>query len=52
VRTMAVRFVSPAFPGDTIRIELFEGQESIQFRAWAKERKTLVLDRGRCTLSD
>lgn len=52
VRTMAVRFVSPAFPGDTIRIELFEGQESIQFRAWAKERETLVLDRGRCTFSD
>ena len=52
LRTMAVRFVSPAFPGDSIRIELFERQDSVQFRAWAIERQKLVLDRGRCTFSD
>jgi acyl dehydratase len=47
---IAVRFVSPAFPGDTIRIEMFEGDEAIHFRAWAVERQVLVLDRGKCRL--
>src|SRR5262249_50640061 len=45
LRTMAVRFVSPAFPGDTIRIEMFGERDRIRFRAWALERQTLVLDR-------
>ncbi len=45
---MAVRFVSPAFPGDTIRIEMFDGGDAIRFRAWAVERQVLVLDRGEC----
>jgi len=52
MRTMAVRFVAPAFPGDTIRIELFKRREGVSFRAWAVERQTLVLDRGHCTLSE
>lgn len=52
LRTMAVRFVSPAFPGDTIRVELFRRPEGIRFRAWAVERQTLVLDRGHCEISD
>jgi acyl dehydratase len=47
---MAVRFVSPAFPGDTIRIEIFEESDLVRFRAWAVERKVLVLDRGECRL--
>jgi acyl dehydratase len=47
---MAVRFVSPAFPGDTIRIEMFEESDLIRFRGWAVERKILVLDRGECRL--
>ena len=46
--SMAVRFASPAFPGDTIRIEMFEENDAIQFRAWAVERRALVLDRGEC----
>jgi acyl dehydratase len=51
LRTMAVRFVSPAFPGDTIRIEMFEESDTIRFRAWAMERQVLVLDRGECGLA-
>jgi acyl dehydratase len=47
---MAVRFVSPAFPGDTIRIEMFEEDDLVRFRGWAVERKVLVLDRGECQL--
>jgi acyl dehydratase len=48
IGAMAVRFVSPAFPGDTIRIEMFEQGDIVRFRAWAVERQVLVLDRGEC----
>jgi acyl dehydratase len=48
---MAVRFVSPAFPGDTIRVEMFDEGDAIRFRAWAVEREVLVLDRGECRLA-
>jgi hypothetical protein len=51
IRAMSVRFVSPAFPGDTIRIEMFGGPEAIRFRAWALERQVLLLDRGDCRLA-
>jgi len=44
--SMAVRFVSPAYPGDTIRIEFFETAGALRFRARAVEREVLVLDRG------
>lgn len=51
LRTMAVRFVAPAFPGDTIRIDMLDDGGSIRFRAWAVERKVMVLDRGECRLA-
>jgi hypothetical protein len=43
---MSVRFVRPAFPGDTIRVELFACGTTVRFRARALERDELVLDRG------
>ncbi|MGP0035875.1 MAG: MaoC/PaaZ C-terminal domain-containing protein [Solirubrobacteraceae bacterium] len=46
IASMAARFAAPALPGDTIRIEMFETQESLRFRAFALERSVLVLDRG------
>jgi acyl dehydratase len=51
LEAMAVRFVAPAYPGDTIRIEMFAGGDAIRFRAWAVERHVLVLDRGECRLA-
>jgi acyl dehydratase len=51
LHAMSVRFVSPAFPGDTIRIEMFADGNEIRFRAWAVEREVLVLDRGKCRLA-
>src|SRR5260370_33299900 len=45
VRALSVRFVSPAFPGDTIRIEMFKRTDTIHFTAWAVERQGLQLDR-------
>jgi acyl dehydratase len=44
--SMSARFVRPAFPGDTIRVELFGAGPNVRFRARALERDELVLDRG------
>jgi len=41
-----VRFSRPVYPGDTIRLELFEEGDSWRFRARSKERDEVVLDRG------
>jgi acyl dehydratase len=51
LKSMAVRFVAPAFPGDTIRIDMFEESGAIRFRAFAVERQVMVLDRGECGLA-
>lgn len=53
LQSMAVRFAQPAFPGDTIRVELFQAADgaSLNFRARALERDVLVLDRGHCRLA-
>jgi acyl dehydratase len=48
--SMSVRFAAPAYPGDTIRIELFE-EDGIRFRARAVERGVMVLDRGEVGLA-
>ncbi len=43
---MFVRFSKPVMPGETIRLEFFEeGDGLIRFRAIAKERDMVVLDR-------
>jgi acyl dehydratase len=41
-----VRFSRPVYPGDTIRLELFEEENSWRFRARTQERDEVVLDRG------
>ena len=41
-----VRFSRPVYPGDTIRLELFEEAGAWRFRARALERDEVVLDRG------
>jgi acyl dehydratase len=46
IASMTARFAAPAFPGDTIRIEMFKCQDGLRFRAQAVERSVLVLDRG------
>ncbi len=51
LRSLAVRFASPAYPGETIRVELFDKGERIGFRARALERDVIVLDRGDCRLT-
>jgi acyl dehydratase len=50
IASMATRFVAPAFPGDTIRIEMFATPDGLRFRGYAVERSVLVLDRGEAEL--
>jgi acyl dehydratase len=52
MRTLAARFVRPGLPGDTVRVELFDGDEPgrVRFRANALERDVVLLDRGVCEL--
>lgn len=52
LRSMFVRFARPAYPGETIRVEMFDEGGVIRFRALAVERNVLVLDRGECELGD
>lgn len=51
LKSMFVRFSRPVFPGDTIRVELFEEAGGFRFRAIAAERGVVVLDRGSATLA-
>jgi acyl dehydratase len=41
-----VRFSRPVYPGDTIRLELFEEENAWRFRARTREHDQVVLDRG------
>src|SRR5258705_13377945 len=52
LRSMFVRFAQPAYPGETIRVEMFDEGDKLRFRARAVERDVLVLDRGVCRLTD
>lgn len=52
LHSMAVRFAQPAYPGETIRVELFEEGDTVRFRALALERGVTVLDRGECRFID
>lgn len=45
------RFSKPVFPGETIRIELFQESDHWRFRARTVERNDVVLDRGTARLS-
>ncbi len=51
VRSIAVRFTAPVFPGETIRTEMWRDGGVVSFRSRAAERDTLVLNHGRVTLS-
>lgn len=44
------RFSSPAFPGETISVDIWQESGVISFQAWVRARQKLVLDNGRATL--
>ena len=43
---MQVRFTAPAFPGETIRTEIWRDGETVSFRARALERDAVILNNG------
>jgi acyl dehydratase len=51
LRSMFVRLSQPVYPGETLRVELFEEARCLRFRVIAVERDATVLDRGHAELS-
>jgi acyl dehydratase len=47
---MRVRFTAPAFPGDTLRTELWLDGSIVSLRTTAVERGAVVLNNGRVEL--
>ncbi len=46
LRVLNVRFKSPVYPGETIRLEAWRGPEGIHFQAIVPERNQVVLSNG------
>ncbi|NYT22452.1 MaoC family dehydratase N-terminal domain-containing protein [Alcaligenaceae bacterium] len=46
LRSFSVRFSSPVFPGETLRVEAWKTGGQVQFRALAHERNVVVLSHG------
>ena len=46
MKEIFARFSKPVFPGDTIRLELYDEGDAWRFRARVQERNEVVLDRG------
>lgn len=51
IRSLAVSFAGPAYPGETLEAELWQDANIVSCRLRALERDEVVLDHGRCVLS-
>jgi acyl dehydratase len=51
ITELDARFSAPVLPGDTITTEMWQDGNVVSFQCRAKERDTIVLKNGRCTLS-
>ena len=49
---MQVRFTAPAYPGETIRTEIWRDGKTVSFRARALERDAVILNNGLATIRD
>ncbi|MDE0717197.1 MAG: MaoC/PaaZ C-terminal domain-containing protein [Rhodospirillaceae bacterium] len=47
IRSMALRFSAPVYPGETIRTEMWRDGNIVSFRARVAERDAVVLNNGR-----
>lgn len=50
LRSMAARFTSPVYPGETIRVETWDDGSVVSFRARVVERDVVVLNNGRAEI--
>jgi acyl dehydratase len=48
---MQVRFTAPAFPGETIRTEIWRDETGVSFRARVIERDAVILNNGLATIA-
>ena len=48
--SFAARFSSPAFPGETISVDIWCQGDVVSFQAWVRARQKMVLDNGRAQL--
>jgi acyl dehydratase len=51
LKSLAVRFSAPVYPGETIRTEIWRQGDAVRFRARALERDLVVLSHGRAELA-
>lgn len=51
LRSLAVRFSAPVFPGETIRTEIWRSGAEVSFRCSVVERSLKVLDNGRAEIA-
>ncbi len=51
VESFEARFTSPVFPGDVITTDMWQDGNVISFRCTVKDRDTIVLRNGKCTLA-
>lgn len=51
IRSMAVRFTAPMFPGETLRTEIWQDGNVVSFQSRALERDVIVLGNGRVELT-
>ncbi len=47
MRSMALRFTAPVYPGETLRTEIWRAGDVVSFRTRVLERDVVVLDHGR-----
>lgn len=52
LKAMQVRFASPVFPGETVRVETWGTGTDIAFQARVMERNLIVLSHGRAEIAD
>jgi acyl dehydratase len=51
IRSLAVSYAGPAYPGETLMAELWQDANIVSCRLRALERDAVVLDHGRCVLA-
>ncbi len=51
-KSLALRFSSPVYPGETIRTEMWRDGAIVSFRARVLERDVIVLNNGRAVVSE
>ena len=51
LKEIGARFSSPVYPGETLRVEMWQRGEAVQFRTRAVERDVVVLSHGSARIS-